>query len=539
MEKRDTKIDTIQKQLEELMEKIIKCREPCTRYRFIVFITIILTAVGPFFMYDLPQIYEDVIIRTFDKTAVEVESLYSIYSLPNLIMTPLGSILLTYTGLGQGGVIFHFLIVLGSLMIYFGFAVKNFMWVFWGRAVYGLGSEVGFIIAATVCDRWFSGKFMSIAQSMLRTIGFLGVFLGLFIGPDLFIKYRVMCYTLSVYVFLSFFSFLMMVIYSLTEHRHEIASAKREKILQREKQIMIKQVEESEGKDFASMMLTSVNATFKDSTLSKHEVKEQANSEDDNDQNKDEKMADFQIQDVKSFSILFWITSFVFAIGSNCYLQFLGFCTDCLINRFGYTFQQAKNTISLLPIFGMIFGPIISTVITKVGFKPLFLIFALVLEIFLFLFLRSLPSEPSNYVLLSIIGMGMFYSTFVAVVWPAMTMTVPQSSTAAALGLATLVQNIFMSSFPYYFGKINKPRTKTVYDESLVSLAGIGIFSLILTIWMFIQDLRTGKILSLPENDKRVGEMRKKMQKEYNNMVRVRAEKKKINPSLNNKVTTK
>ena len=41
------------------------------------------------------------------------------------------------------------------------------------------------------------------------------------------------------------------------------------------------------------MMLTSVNATFKNSTLSKHEVKEQADSEDDNDQNKDEKMADF------------------------------------------------------------------------------------------------------------------------------------------------------------------------------------------------------------------------------------------------------
>ena len=62
--------------------------------------------LGPFYMSDMPQLYEDVIIRTFDKTTLDVGSLYTIFSLPNLIMTPMGTVLLTYTGLGLGAVIF-------------------------------------------------------------------------------------------------------------------------------------------------------------------------------------------------------------------------------------------------------------------------------------------------------------------------------------------------------------------------------------------------------------------------------------------------
>lgn len=90
-------------------------------------------------------------------------SLYAIFSIPNLVMTPLGSILLTYTGLGLGAVIFQMFLVIASLLINYGFATGSWGFVFWGRAVNGLGAEVGIIIAATIADRWFSGKMLTVA----------------------------------------------------------------------------------------------------------------------------------------------------------------------------------------------------------------------------------------------------------------------------------------------------------------------------------------------------------------------------------------
>ena len=119
--------------------------------------------LGPFYMSDLPQLYEDAIIRIFDKTALDVGSLYAIFSLPNLIMTPMGSFLLTYTGLGLGTVLFQMLVVIGALMINYGFLAVSYGYVFWGRAVYGLGCEVAIIIGATIADKWFSGKMLTFA----------------------------------------------------------------------------------------------------------------------------------------------------------------------------------------------------------------------------------------------------------------------------------------------------------------------------------------------------------------------------------------
>ena len=108
-------------------------------------------------------------------------------------------------------------------------------------------------------------------------------------------------------------------------------------------------------------------------------------------------------------------------------------------------------------------------------------------------------------------GYGMFYSTFVAIIWPSMTLAVPKSATAMALGIAVTIQNVFMTSCPYYFGLVNKSRDFRAYNNSLLSLAMMGGVTLVFGIAMWIIDLRTGKLLSLPENDKRVLSMRRKM----------------------------
>lgn len=137
--------------------------------------------------------------------------------------------------------------------------------------------------------------------------------------------------------------------------------------------------------------------------------------------------------------MLFWITSMTFAIGSMLQIQFLAFSTDCLVNRYGYKYEDAKNVVATMPIASMIFSPVIAAAIGKFGKKPLILMLDFIFAIGIFFFMRTLPVEPSYLVVLGIVMIGIHYSIFVAIIWPSMTLTVPQTTTAAALGLATTI----------------------------------------------------------------------------------------------------
>lgn len=198
---------------------------------------------------------------------------------------------------------------------------------------------------------------------MNRTVGFLGVFLGTYVGPILFLKTRVMYWTLFTYVGLTYLSFLMAVIYCLIEHRVEKTVKIKEDELVKEKKRIIEELEIREGKDFASTIIQSVHQELDRSTSQDTD----AETDDDEEDQDDEKNAPFEVKDVKSFSLKFWITATAFALGSQCYIQFVAFSTDCLVNRYGYTFEEAKDIVSVLPITALFFGPVISTIITKLG----------------------------------------------------------------------------------------------------------------------------------------------------------------------------
>jgi hypothetical protein len=93
--------------------------------------------------------------------------------------------------------------------------------------------------------------------------------------------------------------------------------------------------------------------------------------------------------------------------------------------RFGYNFEDAKNTIAMLPLFAIFFGPLVSVIVTKTGNKPLCFTFACGVVTGIFFYLRTLPAEPSISVLVCVIGIGLFYSAFVAIIWPSLTLSVP------------------------------------------------------------------------------------------------------------------
>jgi MFS family permease len=148
--------------------------------------------------------------------------------------------------------------VLGAYLINLGFYRNNFAWIFWGRAVYGLGCEVAIILCATIADRWFSGRMHSFAQGMNRTVAFLGQFLNIYLGTEIFLKTRNVKLSMFLYVAVSYFSLICGVIYCIIDHMTQIKIKKTEAILEKEKNKLLDLIEKDEGHGLAMSLSMSI-----------------------------------------------------------------------------------------------------------------------------------------------------------------------------------------------------------------------------------------------------------------------------------------
>ena len=84
-----------------------------------------------------------------------------------------------------------------------------------------------------------------------------------------------------------------------------------------------------------------------------------------------------------------------------------------------------------------------------------------------------------------------------------------------AFSLLTGVENIGMTVLPLYFGKISADRTVEAYDECLLSLVAMSIASIVFSAALYLYDTKTTKLLTMPENSKKVKRLRRNIDSEY------------------------
>jgi MFS family permease len=415
-----------------------------------IFFTMLFTNFGNFYVFDIPQLFEDPLISQFGIDTVEISYLYAIYSIPNFIFAPLGSVLLNYTGLGLGAVIFSGCIFFSVVMVYLGVAQSSFTAIFIGRALLGIGGESLIVCQATMAEKWFTGSFLSLAIGMNTVMMLAGSALAAFLGPELYVLFRSMQYPIFCAGAICFLCWFLSFVYCMIEWRN------------------LDMIENEDEKDDTK----------------------------------------FTLKHVKFLGKLFWLLSIVFAFISMAYYQFTNFITDFLMHRFHYDYLGAKNLVALMPLFICIEIPIFSSVVVVIGRKGMVLMLAGLLAAASYLGLRSLPEEPSFKVTVCLFGVSCFYSLYSSVIWTSMTLVVPKQGTSVALGLATTIQNILMTSLPIVFGKINTDRTPAAYNTSLQLLTFLGVGALFFSAIVTIVDFKSGKQLHLPENSKSVLEQR-------------------------------
>ena len=531
----------------------------------LVFLITVFIPVAAYITFTMPQLFEAVSIQKFGITTLEFEGLYTIYSLPNFVVVPLGTLMLSYIGLGLGVVIFNGLIYGGLLIMYFGFFTNTWWIVMFGRGFYGLGSENIGICGPAIFGKWFIGKALSVSQAINRSFTQASISLSIIVMPQVFVKARRMDEVFLLYALVAFVSFIFSVLYALFEFRYEnranwtvkdknssegdsvvgkllnskgslIAAAKANNkrggeirkgsegnvLIGQERGQNQAQLKIRENKSEVEGSASGLESNFLNSGV---EILETKNGEsikktkiniDEMFSDLTEKDKTFTLKDVKYFSPLFWMLAIIFAVGTQGYMMFDTFGTDFMMNRLGYDYKQATLLYSAISISTIILIPISSFLTQALGYKGVLLFVSNFIGMVCFLTFLILPPKPNVVLhLILLIGLGLFSSLLLAIIWPCMTLVVSARGCAIALGMATTIQNLLIFSLPLYFGYINKPRSVASYNLSMISMGALIGFSALLSFIAMIYDFKNGNLLHLPENSKKVADLRDKLEIEY------------------------
>lgn len=400
-----------------------------------------------------PQLFESQLINKFTITTVEVSLLYSVSSAPNLVSNLIAAWLIEKIGLGISALLFSTQVFIGIFICFYGITNGQFKLLLIGRFIFGIGFDTTFLAQTLAAERWFSGRFMTLAISLNRSCVYLFAAISTYLQPELFFKYRGFEVPLFAYALVAVMCFLSTAMFTMIH-------IKKEHILEDK-------------------------------------------------QTKNAMKSKFSWKDFKHLDFMPWMIAINLALISNCYYQVMNFSTDMIVNRYGLEYVEAKNAGTLIPIVSMILIPIFGFMFNKYGKKGLGMMISAILAVITFGTMSVIPLGcDKSFVYYFLIMIAVFRSIYTSCVWSCLVLSVPKQASTAFVAFGATLQNICMASFPPLFAKLNYQRNSASYQKSIYFLIGMSIVSFCLSFVINLVDLRTDKILFLPENDDVVAELK-------------------------------
>lgn len=159
-----------------------------TNLRWVVVLLASFLVFGNDYCYDLPQALQTPIQEKFGISEVEFNLLYSVYSLPNILLPFIGGYILDYFGIKAGVLLYNILIITGQVLFTIGCYTNNYQLLIIGRSVFGTGAESLNVAQSTIVTMWFRGKELSTALGISLCICRLGSSLNSYLSPLFFEK---------------------------------------------------------------------------------------------------------------------------------------------------------------------------------------------------------------------------------------------------------------------------------------------------------------------------------------------------------------
>jgi hypothetical protein len=147
--------------------------------RWVILAAICLVMASTSYSYDIPaalhaQLQEYMEDHSKEQFEVEFNLLYTVYSIPNIILPFIGGALVDQLGASFMVPILSSFCVVGQALFTLGATRKHWRLMLLGRIVYGVGGESTYVACSTVLSQWFAGKEMAFAFGLAMALCKLG-----------------------------------------------------------------------------------------------------------------------------------------------------------------------------------------------------------------------------------------------------------------------------------------------------------------------------------------------------------------------------
>ena len=452
-------------------------------------VSIIVSNVGFWCTIDFPQNLADPLMSALHITTKQIGFLNGLYSMVNLVAAPIGGVVITKLGIPNSLLLFSFLIFIGSFGGFLGVSLRSFNTLVVGRIIFAIGGESYVIAQAAACEKWYSGKMLSVVFGLVLTSGLASASLSNFMNPVLLVLTRSVETPFFCYTCVSAFAFGMSSLFVWLDWKYE-------HILRAEK--LEEEAYDEDGEKKSAL-----------AEISEQEVKEGLESQSE---------YKFELRDLLKLGGTFWCSCLIYSIVANCYYQFSFIITNTAVHRYNYTYLKAKNFLSLIQMLSIILMPINSIIIFKFGKKFKMILFAVVMMLLAYITLLNLPAQPTLLFELSMYFLALFYSIYQSTIWSCLTISLPEGAVSIGLGISSVFQAVPMSSLPLFFGAVIKDQKKSQYQQvlwMLTMLTAASILLMFLSIWV---DAKNDGILDFPENSNEAKRAKRRLNRRFHGL---------------------
>lgn len=400
---------------------------------------------GCSFVYDLPQALQTQFqSKPLDLDYSEFDLLYSVYSIPNVILPIIGGLLTKMLGVKLGIIIFSFLSLQGQVVFTLGVFWKDYRSMILGRVIYSLGAENLYIAQLAMAVQLFSKQELTFVLGWNNSVTyFANVINGLF-TPYLYY------YTRKLWVpclFGAVLCVISLVCAYLIVYAHK------------EPEIPKKVPEPETGNHLIE---------FKNQFL----------------------------RDIRKVSTLFWGLLFYYMITFPGFKAFTTNMNDQVHKRFGFSNIAAGQLGLLYYLQLIIISPLVGTLTDTHGKRLLWLTISgttALLGHMLFAWLRT-QANQGFIVIVPLLLLGSADAIFETTSWSCLCIALGEELTEMGFGVATAGMNAMTVFVLVLLGKIgdDSRQINFGYFYSELFLEGLAGVSLIILLIVAVLDYRSG-----------------------------------------------
>ncbi|OQS05172.1 Major Facilitator Superfamily (MFS) [Thraustotheca clavata] len=168
------------------------------RMRWLVLVLSCTLMIGNYYCFDNPAALKSQLQQHFSDGKIPAEHfeflfnmLYTLYSIPNIVLPFFGGFLVDRLGARLCLMIFALAITLGQIVFAFGCSVSQFNVMLLGRVLFGLGGESLGVAQSTLVASWFKNKELALALGINLSIARLGSVFNNELSPVIAAHYNV------------------------------------------------------------------------------------------------------------------------------------------------------------------------------------------------------------------------------------------------------------------------------------------------------------------------------------------------------------